>query len=65
MHSKYFVINNRCNWEAIEAVSEGLPQFNVIPPLTLIIESINPIDRGTLMVSSKKEEILGILNFVS
>lgn len=32
--------------------------------LTFIIESIDSIDGGTLMVTSKEEKVFGILNFV-
>lgn len=35
-----------------------------MPSLTLIKEPIDPIDAGTLMVSSEEEEILRILDLI-
>jgi hypothetical protein len=35
-----------------------------IPSLALIVKAINPVNGGTLMVSSDHEEILGVLNLV-
>ena len=32
--------------------------------LTFVVESINPVDAGTLVVPSQQEEILGILDLV-
>lgn len=64
MHSEDFLVNYGCNWQAIEAVGERLPQFDVIPPLTFIVESVDTVDRGTLMIPPKDKKVLGILDFV-
>lgn len=64
MHSEDFLINDGCDRQAIEAVGECLPQFNVVPPLTLIVEAIYSVDRSALMVSSEDEEILRIFDLV-
>lgn len=34
-------------------------------PLTFIVKSINPIDTGAFMISTKEEEILGVLDLIS
>ncbi len=64
MHGEDFLVNNSCNWQAIEAIGKSLPQLNVIPPLALVVESIDPIDRGTLMIPTKDEKVLWILDLV-
>lgn len=64
MHGKDLLIYDCCNWQAVEAIGKGLPQFNVVPPLTLVIEAVNAIDRRTLVIPAKDEKILGILNFI-
>ena len=64
MHSENFLIDDCRNRQAVEAISERLPQLNIIPPLALIVESIYAVDRCTLVVSTQDEEILWILNLV-
>ena len=44
MHCEDFFVDDCCNRQAIEAVGERLPELYVIPPLTLVIESIYAID---------------------
>jgi hypothetical protein len=64
VHAEDFLINKGCDGEAVEAVSESLPQLDVIAALAFIIESINTVDRCALMVATKQEEVLWVLNFV-
>ena len=64
MHGKNLLVNDGCNWEAIKAVCEGFPQLDIVPPLTLIVEAIYAVDRGTFVVAAKDEEILGIFDLV-
>lgn len=35
-----------------------------IPSLAFVIESINPVDRGALMIPPNHEEVFGILDFI-
>lgn len=51
VHGEDLLINDSCDWQAVEAIGECLPQLDVISPLTFIIESVDPIDRCTLVVS--------------
>jgi len=41
-----------------------LPQLDVIAALALVIKPVNSIDRSTLMVPPKDEEVFGELDFV-
>jgi hypothetical protein len=65
MHAEDLFVNNGCNGQAIEAVSESFPQFDVVSSLALIVEAINTVDGGALVVSSQQEEVLRVLDFVS
>lgn len=51
MHAKYLFTNEGRDRQAIKAFGKYLPQPNVEPPLTFIIESINTVDFGIFMVS--------------
>lgn len=64
MHREYFLIDNCCNRQAVEAIGERLPQLDVIPPLAFIVESIYAVDRCTLVVPTQDEEVLWILDLV-
>ena len=64
MHCKDLFVDDCCDGQAIKAVGESLPQLDIVPPLALIIEPVNTIDRGTFMVTSKDEEILWIFDLV-
>jgi hypothetical protein len=65
MHAEDLFVNNGCNGQAIEAVSESFPQFDVVSSLALIVEAVNTVDGGALVVSSQQEEVLRVLDFVS
>ena len=64
MHAENFLIDKSSNWEAIEAIGKNFPKLDTMTTLALIIESINSIDGGTFVVTSQKEKILWVLNFV-
>ncbi len=64
MHAKDFLIDNGSNGKAVEAVCEGFPKLNIVAPLALVIKSINTIDGGTLMISTKNEKIVRVFDFV-
>jgi hypothetical protein len=44
MHAKDLLVDDGSNWQAIEAVSEGLPQLDVVAALALIVKAINSVD---------------------
>lgn len=65
MHGEDLLIDDSRNGETVEAVRESLPQLNVVPPLALIVETIDTIDGGALVVTTENEEVLGVLDLVS
>lgn len=64
MHGEDLLINDGGNGETVEAVGESLPELDVVSALALIVETVDTIDRGTLVVSTQNEEVLGVLDLV-
>jgi hypothetical protein len=64
MHGKDLFIDDGSNGQTVEAIRECLPQLDVVPPLAFVIKPIDTVDRGTLMIPTKDEEVLGILDLV-
>ena len=64
MHAEDSIVDERCHWKAVEAVDEKLPEFDVVASFTFIVEAVDTIDRGALMITPQKEEILWVFDFV-
>ena len=64
MHAENLVVDQCSDWHAVENVLEFLPHAYGVATLALIIESVDTVDLSTLVVTSKKEEILLKLDFV-
>jgi len=64
VHAQDFLVNEGSNGEAVEAVSEGFPEFDVVSSLALVVEAVNTVDGGALVVSSEEEEVLRVLDLV-
>lgn len=64
MHGEDLLVDDGGNGQAVEAVSEGLPQLDVVSSLALVVESVNTVDRRALMVSAKYKEVLWVLDLV-
>lgn len=64
MHSEDLLINDGGNGEAVKAVGESLPELDVVSALALIVETVDTVDRGTLVVSTQNEEVFRVLDLV-
>jgi hypothetical protein len=64
VHAKDLFIDNCSTREAVEAVGKSLPELDTEASFTLVVKAVNPIDRGTLVVSTQDEEIFGVLDLV-
>lgn len=64
MHGEDLLINDSGNGKAVEAVGESLPELDVVSALALIVETVDTVDRSTLVVSTQNEEVLGVLDLV-
>ena len=54
----HLLIYERSDWEAVEALCEGLPQAHVVPPFALIVEAVDAIDACAFVVAPEQEEVL-------
>ena len=64
VHSEDFLVDDGGDGQAVEAVRKCLPQLNVVSSLTLIVETVDAVDAGALVVAAKDEEVLGVLDLV-
>lgn len=64
VHGENLLINDGSNRQAVEAVGESLPQLDVVSSLALVIEAIDTVDGGTLVVATQNEEVLWVLDLV-
>jgi hypothetical protein len=64
VHGEDLLVDDGGNGQAVEAVGEGLPELDVISPFALVVESVDAVDRGALVVSTQDEEVLGVLDLV-
>lgn len=64
VHGENLLVDDRRNRQTVEAVGESLPELDVVSPLALVVETIDTVDRGTLVVAAQNEEILGVLDLV-
>lgn len=63
MHAQYLFIDEGSYRQAIEAVRHGLPQTNAVATLALIVEAVNAIDAGGLVIAAQNEELIGVAYF--
>ena len=64
VHREDLLINDRRNWQAVEAVRERLPQLDVVASLTLIVEPVDTVDGGALVVPAQDEKVFWVLDLV-
>jgi hypothetical protein len=64
VHGEDFLVDNSGDRQTVEAVCEGLPQLDVVATLALVVEAVDAVDRRTLVVAAKHEEVLGVLDLV-
>lgn len=65
MHGEDLLVNDSSNWQAIKAVSERLPQLDVVPSLALVIESVYAVDGRAFVVAAENEEVFRVFDLVS
>ena len=64
MHGEDLLIDNGGNGQAVEAIGKSLPKLDVVPPFALIVEAVDSVNRGALVVSTKDEEVFGVFDLV-
>ena len=64
MHGEDLLIDDSSDGQAVEAIGECLPQLDVVSALALIVKTVDTVDRSTLVVTAKDEEVLGVFDLV-
>ena len=64
MHSEDFLVDDGGDGQAVEAVGERLPQFDIVASLALVVEAIDAVDRCAFVVAAENEEVLRVLDLV-
>lgn len=64
MNTEDLVVHNSCHRKAIKALDELLPQFQGVPSLALIVETVYPVNRTALVVTAQEEKVLWVLYLV-
>ena len=64
VHGEDLLVDDGGNGQAVEAVGKGLPQLDVVSSFALIVEAVDAVDGGALVVAAENEEVLGVLDLV-
>lgn len=56
MTTKYFLVYYSRYGKTIKAVCKGFPQFNIESSFAFIVEAIDPVNTGTLVVASQEKK---------
>ncbi|GIX60680.1 ABC1 family protein [Babesia caballi] len=59
VHTKYLVVDDGGHGQAVEAVGEDLPELHAVAPLALVVEAVDAVDGGALVVPAEQEKVLG------
>lgn len=52
MHTENLIVYESCDWQTVEAISKGLPQLDIVPTTTLIVEAVDAVDACTFVIAS-------------
>lgn len=64
VHGEDLLVDDGSNWQAVEAIGKGLPQLDVISSLAFVVETVDSVDRGTLVVTAEDEEVFRVFDLV-
>ena len=64
MHANDFVINDGTTWEAVEGIAKLFPHFYRETAATFIVESVDTVNTGTLVITSQEEKVFWVLDLV-
>ena len=62
VHAQDLLVDERGDGQAVEAVGEGLPEADRVAPLALVVEAVDAVDGGALVVAAEEEEVFGVLD---
>ena len=62
MAAEDLLVDDGRHRQAVEAVREGLPHLDVVPSFAFVVEAVNSIDRGALVVAPQDEKVFRVLD---
>ena len=64
VHGQDLLVNDGGDRQAVEAVRECAPELDVVSALALVVEPVDAVHAGTLVVAAQNKEVLRVLDFV-
>ena len=64
MHAENLIVDQSCNWHAVEHILKLFPDADAVPPLALVVETIDSVDLSAFMVSTEQEKVLFEFYFI-
>jgi len=64
VHAENLLVDHGGTGQAVEAVRKRLPELNPKPTFAFVVKAVDAVDRGALVVPSKDEKILRVLDLV-
>lgn len=64
MAAENFLVDDRSDRQAIEAIREGLPELDVISPLAFVVKAVYPVYARALVIAAQQEEVFRVLDLV-
>lgn len=64
MHGEDLFVDDGGDGQTVEAVGKRLPQLDIVSSFTFVVKPVDSVDRGTLVVSSQDEKVLGVFDLV-
>ena len=65
MNAEDLASNDCSNRKTIEGIDERFPDFDIAPPLALIVEAVNSSDVRTFVIAAQEEEVFWKLELVT
>lgn len=65
MHTEDFLIDQSHHGKTIEDIAESFPKSDGVSSFAFIIESVDSVDLGTLVITPQEEKVLWVLYFVA
>mmetsp|Transcript_20130 Transcript_20130/g.47559 ORF Transcript_20130/g.47559 Transcript_20130/m.47559 type:complete len:311 (+) Transcript_20130:506-1438(+) len=64
VHAEDLLVDHRRDGQHVEHLLELLPKLDVVSPLALVVEAVDAVDRGALVVAAQQEEVLRVFDLV-
>ena len=65
MHAENLLVDQGSHGQTVEHITEYAPESDRVSSFALIVEAIDTIDLGALVIAAEQEEVLGVLDLVA